>query len=47
MRDPLKFKKCYQLFIATNGKPTATQRITHPVTHGFPDAGFDYLFTKG
>jgi hypothetical protein len=22
------------------------QRITHPGTHGFPDATFDYLFGK-
>ena len=23
-----------------------TQRITHPGSHGFPDATFDYLFGK-
>src|SRR5436190_15359273 len=24
-----------------------SQRITHPGTHGFPDATFDFIFTKG
>ena len=23
-----------------------SQRVTHPGTHGFPDATFDYLFTR-
>ena len=23
-----------------------SQRITHPGTHGFPDATFDYVFTR-
>jgi endonuclease/exonuclease/phosphatase (EEP) superfamily protein YafD len=24
-----------------------TQRITHPGSHGFPDATFDFIFSKG
>jgi endonuclease/exonuclease/phosphatase family metal-dependent hydrolase len=24
-----------------------TQRVTHPGTHGFPDAAFDFIFAKG
>jgi hypothetical protein len=23
------------------------QRVTHPGTHGFPDATFDFIFSKG
>jgi endonuclease/exonuclease/phosphatase (EEP) superfamily protein YafD len=23
------------------------QRVTHPGTHGFPDATFDFIFAKG
>jgi len=23
------------------------ERVTHPANHGYPDATFDYLFTKG
>jgi hypothetical protein len=28
------------------GLPLA-QRVTHPGTHGFPDATFDFIFAKG
>jgi endonuclease/exonuclease/phosphatase (EEP) superfamily protein YafD len=24
-----------------------SERVTHPGTHGFPDATFDYVFAKG
>jgi endonuclease/exonuclease/phosphatase (EEP) superfamily protein YafD len=24
-----------------------SQRVTHPGTHGFPDATFDFIFAKG